>query len=111
MKKQKKNNTEVIDDNEVKEEVVIDKQEEQLKPKIKKTIFYIFYDILATICVVLLILTFFDKPKDFILDKVDLVIGLIIIVYAVIFLLPYTLRKKEAKIITVNMQICCDLPT
>jgi len=99
MKKQKKNNTDAIDDNEVKEEVVIDKQEEQPKPKIKKTIFYIFYDILATICVVLLILTFFDKPKDFILDKVDLVIGLIIIVYAVIFLLPYTLRKKETKII------------
>ena len=96
MKKQK--NKEVEEStNEVdttnKEEIV------EEKPKIKKTIFYIFYDILATFCIVILILTFFDKPREFILDKVDFFVGIIIIVYAIIFLLPYSLKKKETKAI------------
>jgi len=97
MKKQK--------NNEVEAEVVTEEETEvkevtkEEKPKIKKTIFYIFYDILATICVVLLILTFFEKPREFILDQVNLILGLLIIIYAVIFLLPYTFKKKEAKVI------------
>ena len=96
MKKQKnKEVEEKVEEN--KEENTEIKQEET--PKVKKTIFYIFYDILATICIVLLILTFFEKPREFILDKVDLMLGLIIIIYAFLFLLPYSLKKKEAKVI------------
>lgn len=97
MKKQKKNNIETEENNEVQEQPVEEIKEEDVK--VKKTIFYIFYDILATICVVLLILTFFEKPREFILDQVNLILGLLIIVYAVIFLLPYTFKKKEAKVI------------
>ena len=100
MKKQKKNNIETEENNEVQEQPV--EEEKEIKEedvKVKKTIFYIFYDILATICVVLLILTFFEKPREFILDQVNLILGLLIIVYAVIFLLPYTFKKKEAKVI------------
>lgn len=97
MKKQKKNNIETEENNEVQEQPVEEIKEEDVK--VKKTIFYIFYDILATFCVVLLILTFFEKPREFILDQVNLILGLLIIVYAVIFLLPYTFKKKEAKVI------------
>ena len=99
MKKQKNNEVEAEPVEENKEETEVKEVKVEEKPKIKKTIFYIFYDILATFCVVLLILTFFEKPRDFILDQVDLFLGIIIIVYAFIFLLPYSFKKKEAKII------------
>ena len=101
MKKQKNKEAEVVEENKEETEVKAEEIKKEETPKVKKTIFYIFYDILATICVILLVLTFFDKPRDFILDKVNLVIGLIIVIYAIIFLLPYTFKKKEAKIINV----------
>lgn len=100
MKKQKKNNdlesnienneVEVKDDSEVKEES---------KPKIKKSIFYIFYEVLGLICLILLVLTLFDSPRDFILDKVEFFLGIVILIYAILFLLPHTFRKKETKLI------------
>lgn len=101
MKKQKKNNDlesnrENTDEIEIKDdsEVTLEK-----KPKIKKTIFYIFYEVLGLICLILLVLTLFESPRNFILDKVEFFLGIVIIIYAILFLLPHTFRKKETKLI------------
>ncbi|MBP5444604.1 MAG: hypothetical protein J6Y28_00395 [Acholeplasmatales bacterium] len=103
MKKRKNKDEEVSLDSEaevVESEVVEDKDKEvstTIKPK--KTIFFIFYEIVGVLCIVLLILTLFDKPRDFIVDKVDLILGIVILCYALLFLLPYALKKKETKFI------------
>lgn len=109
MKKQKKNKEE--ETNEEKDEVE-EKEKDTEKDnnedsdesktpdtKIKKSIFYIFYEILGALCLVLLILTLFDGPKDFILDKIEIFLGIVIIIYAVLFLIPHTFKKKESKLI------------
>lgn len=100
MKKQKKNKEEINSEEENNEVVEETKEETQEnKPRIKKTIFYIFYEILGLFCIVLLILTLFDGPKNFILDKIDIFLGIVIIIYAVLFLIPHTFKKKESKLI------------
>ena len=96
MKKRKQNNDEEVlteENNEVEET-----KEEEKKPLIKKSIFFIFYEILGLICIVLLVLTLFDKPQEFILDKAEFFLGIVIIIYAILFLLPHTFKKKENKI-------------
>ena len=96
MKKRKQNNDEevlTIENNEV--EVT---KEEEKKPLIKKSIFFIFYEILGLICIFLLVLTLFNKPQEFILDKAEFFLGIVIIIYAILFLLPHTFKKKENKI-------------
>ena len=97
--KKRKNNIELEetnDDNEVTEKEN-NSEETEAKKGIKKTIFYIFYEIFGAICLILLILTFFDKPKEYIIDKAHIFLGIAIMVYAVLFLLPYTFKKKETK--------------
>lgn len=93
-----------LDSNEEnKEENNDDKKEEvkkDTKLNIKKSIFYIFYEIIGFICLVLFALLFFDGPKDYIVDKTKYFFGIIILVYAILFLLPYTFKKKESFLIT-----------
>ena len=96
MKKRKQNNDEEVL-NEENNEVEVTKEEEK-KPLIKKSIFFIFYEILGLICIILLVLTLFDKPQEFILDKAEFFLGIVIIIYAILFLLPHTFKKKENKI-------------
>jgi len=98
MKKQ--NNNEEIINEENNDEVVENEKvanDDVKKKGIKKTIFYIFYEIFGLVCIVFLILSLFDGPKDFILDRANIILGIGIIVYSVLFLLPYTFRKKESK--------------
>ena len=96
MKKRKQNNDEEVL-NEENNKVEVTKEEEK-KPLIKKSIFFIFYEILGLICIILLVLTLFDKPQEFILDKAEFFLGIVIIIYAILFLLPHTFKKKENKI-------------
>ena len=94
----KRNKNEEINNENNNDEVVEDsnKKVEQEKSKgIKKTIFYIFYEIFGLACIVFLILTLFDKPQEFILDRANIILGIGIMVYSVLFLLPYTFKKKE----------------
>ena len=86
------NNEEVVETNNNEDKV------DEPKKGIKKTIFYIFYLVFGVACLVLLILTLFDKPKEFILDRANIILGIVIMVYAILFLLPYTFKKKESKI-------------
>ena len=100
MKKRKKDNieeTNIEENNE--DEVVEETSEEVKKPKIKKSIFYIFYEALGLVCLILLVLTLFDKPQQFIVDKAEFFLGIVIIIYAILFLVPHTFRKKESKLI------------
>ena len=69
--------------------------EEPKKKGIRKTVFYIFYEVFGVFCLVLFILTLFDSPRNFILDKFNMFIGLVVMIYGVVFLLPYTFKKKE----------------
>ena len=85
-------NNEVVENNNEVEKV------DEPKKGIKKTIFYIFYLVFGVACLILLILTLFDKPKEFILDRANIILGIVIMVYAILFLLPYTFKKKESKI-------------
>ena len=96
MKKRKQNNDEEVL-NEENNKVEVTKEEEK-KPLIKKSIFFIFYEILGLICIILLVLTLFDKPQEFIIDKAEFFLGIVIIIYAILFLLPHTFKKKENKI-------------
>ena len=73
--------------------------EEPKKKGIRKTVFYIFYEVFGVFCLVLFILTLFDSPRNFILDKFNMFIGLVVMIYGVVFLLPYTFKKKESKLI------------
>ena len=88
-------NEEVIESENKDSEV----KEVDTKLKVRKTIFYIFYEILGVCCIVLLILTLFDGPRDFITDKANIILGIVILAYAILFLLPYAFRKKETKLI------------
>ncbi len=97
----KKRNKIEIEDNDNNSEVITEEKEtveEAPKKKgIKKTVFYIFYEIFGLACIILLILTLFDGPKDFILDRSNIILGIGIMVYSILFLLPYTFKKKETK--------------
>ena len=93
------NNEEVVGKNNEVEKV------DESKKGIKKTIFYIFYLVFGVACLILLILTLFDKPKEFILDRANIILGIGIMVYSVLFLLPYTFKKKESKWINLLSQI------
>ncbi len=101
MKKQKQNKNEEINNEENNDEVVensnVVKEDEVKKKGIKKTIFYIFYEVFGLACIIFLILSLFDGPKNFILDRANIILGIGIIVYSVLFLLPYTFKKKESK--------------
>lgn len=97
MKKRKNNEEEVIETN--NEEVVENKKEVDTNLKVKKSIFYFLYIISGVACIVLFILTFFSKPRDFIESKMRFILGILLIVYALIFLLPYAFKKKEHKLI------------
>ena len=97
MKKRKNNEEEVIETN--NEEVVENKKEVDTNLKVKKSIFYFLYIISGVACIVLFILTFFSKPRDFIESKMRFILGVLLIVYALIFLLPYAFKKKEHKLI------------
>ena len=73
--------------------------EEPKKKGIRKTVFYIFYEVFGVFCLVLFILTLFSSPREFILEKFNMFIGLVVMIYGVVFLLPYTFKKKESKLI------------
>ena len=97
----KKRNKIEIEDNDNNSEVITEEketiEEAPMKKGIKKTVFYIFYEIFGLACIILLILTLFDGPKDFILDRANIILGIGIMVYSILFLLPYTFKKKETK--------------
>ncbi|MCR5307859.1 MAG: hypothetical protein K6E24_02560, partial [bacterium] len=82
----KKRNKIEIEDNDNNSEVITEEKEtveEAPKKKgIKKTVFYIFYEIFGLACIILLILTLFDGPKDFILDRANIILGIGIMVYS-----------------------------
>ena len=90
---------EVIEEKEIEEKENKEVKEVDTKVGIKKSIFYIFYLIFGVACLVLFILTFFEGPRNFIVDKAKIIVGLVIIVYAILFLLPYTFKKKESALI------------
>lgn len=100
MKKRKNKDLEL---NETDVEVVennddqVNTEEANTKLTVKKSIFYFLYIITGVLCIVLLILTFFSKPREFIESKMRFILGILLIVYALIFLLPYAFKKKENK--------------
>ncbi|MCR5461927.1 MAG: hypothetical protein K6E87_02550 [bacterium] len=106
-RKNKKNNIELEESNvnETNEEVEV--KDVDTKITLKKSIFYIFYIISGVACIVLLILTFFSKPREFIEGKMRFILGILLIVYALIFLLPYAFKKKENKLINLLTIIEC----
>ena len=93
-------NVEVVDSNDSNEDV-------NTKLTVKKSIFYFLYIISGVLCIVLLILTFFSKPREFIESKMRFILGVLLIVYALIFLLPYAFKKKENKLINLLTIIEC----
>ena len=98
----KRNKKENIEEENVNEtsEVVEDANNTNVEKKgIKKTVFYIFYEAFGLFCLVLFILTLFSGPRNFILDKFNMFLGLVVMLYGVLFLLPYTFKKKETKLI------------
>ena len=106
MKKRKNNEEETlnVDENEVVDNNTNQKEETKevdTKLSIKKSIFYIFYIVVGILCLVLFILTFFSGPRDFIVDKTKILFGIFIAIYAILFLLPYTFKKKESALINV----------
>ena len=100
MKKRKNKDLEL---NETDVEIVennddlVNTEEANTKLTVKKSIFYFLYIITGVLCIVLLILTFFSKPREFIESKMRFILGILLIVYALIFLLPYAFKKKENK--------------
>ena len=91
-RKNKKNNIELEEEsnvNETNEEVEV--KDVDTKIKLKKSIFYIF----------------FSKPREFIEGKMRFILGILLIVYALIFLLPYAFKKKENKLINLLTIIEC----
>lgn len=82
-------------------------KEVDTKITVKKSIFYFLYIISGVACIVLLILTFFSKPREFIESKMRFILGILLIVYAIIFLLPYAFKKKENKLINLLTIIEC----
>lgn len=97
-RKNKNKDIELEEENDVNETSEVEETNEvDTKITVKKSIFYFLYIISGVACIVLLILTFFTKPREFIEGKMRFILGILLIVYALIFLLPYAFKKKENK--------------
>ena len=104
MKKRKNNDEEVV----VEENTSVEeKKEVETKITVKKSIFYFLYFASGIACIVLLILTFFSSPREFLESKMRFILGILLIVYVLIFLLPYAFKKKEHALINLLTIIEC----
>lgn len=80
MKKQQENNEE--------KELVVE-------PVKKSKYNWIIYSSIGALCLLFVLLTCFNKPQAFITNNIRYLFGLIIMIYAAIFLLPFAFKKKE----------------